>query len=185
MIERVWLTPTLAKEVADHARAAYPAECCGVLAGRGGDVLRVIPVENVSDTPESAFAMSPAGLASALVSLEREGLALVGFYHSHPKTPPIPSGRDIAGSHYPDAAQLIVSLEGGEAVVAAWRIGVGEVQRLDLFIQSARPDDSQVEPLMLTPFQRIMVVVSGVVAVLVVVVTALALLPPPPELPLN
>ncbi len=181
---RVWLTLDLARQMTDHAQAESPRECCGLLAGRGGDVREAIPVENISPTPENAFVMSPIGLARALTGLERHELELVGFYHSHPTTPPIPSGRDVAESYYPDAAQVIISLKDGSPALAAWRIKPGEVQRLDLFVQSARPSDTDSEPLTLSGFQRMMVVIGGLTAAVVVIITALSLLPPSPVLPL-
>lgn len=177
---RVWLTPESARTLTDHALAETPHECCGVLAGHQGDVHEVIPVKNVSPTPETAFEMSPLGLAQTLMGLEKRGLKLVGFYHSHPKTLPIPSGRDIAESHYPDAAQLIISLKHGTPELAAWRIDIGEVERVDLFIQSTRPLDTDSEPERLSLFQRTMTVIGGLVAAAVVIIVALSLLPPPP-----
>lgn len=179
---RVWLTPELASRIADHARQVNPHECCGVLGGRGGDVLVVLPVENVSPTPETAFEMSPEGLARALMGLERHGLSLVGFYHSHPRTPPIPSGRDIAEAHYPDAAQVLVSLRHGDVELAAWQIRYGGVERLELVVDSARPPDWVGDDLRPSGFERVMTVVAGIVAMAVVIGLALALLPPPPVL---
>jgi proteasome lid subunit RPN8/RPN11 len=180
---RVWLTPELAQQLATHACAETPHECCGVLVGQGGDVREAIPVENVSPTPQTAFVMSPVDLARALTGLEKRGLALVGFYHSHPQTEPIPSGRDVAESLYPDVAHLIISLKDESSpAVMAWRIGVGEVERLELFIQSARPLDTDSEPVRLSGFQRAMTVIGGLVAAAVVIITALSLLPPPPLL---
>lgn len=181
---RVWLTPELARTLANHAQTESPHECCGVLAGQDGDVREVIPVENVSPTPQTAFKMSPHGLARALTGLEKRGLYLVGFYHSHPQTEPIPSGRDIAESHYPDAAQVIISLRHESPELAAWRIGVAEVERLELFVQSTLPLDTDSEPFTLSPFQRVMVIIGGLIAAVLVIVVAISLLPPPPELPL-
>lgn len=177
---RLWLTPELARALAQHAQTESPQECCGVLAGQSGDVREIIPIKNVSPTPKVAFEMSPHELAQALTGLERRGLTLVGFYHSHPQTAPIPSGRDIAESHYPDAAYVIISLQGGTPALAAWRIGTGEIDRLELFIQATRPSPSDSEPLTLSNFQRAMTILGGLAAAAVVIGVALSLLPPPP-----
>ena len=40
------------------------------------------------------------------------GLDLLGFYHSHPHSVPVPSPTDLAESTYPDALQIIVGLSG-------------------------------------------------------------------------
>jgi proteasome lid subunit RPN8/RPN11 len=181
-MRRVWLTPEAAESIARHAKAAFPHECCGVLLGdAAGDVREVVAVENVSPTPETAFVMDAAGLARVLGGLGRRGRVLVGFYHSHPRTPAIPSGRDIAEAHYPDAVQVIVSLRGQAPEVMAWRIAAGAVERVPLLIQASRPeDDRQTEPDRLTRQQRIVTVLGGVVAALLVIGVALSLLPPPP-----
>ena len=43
------LNETLAEEIRREGERAYPAECCGVLAGRAGEVkevVRLVPTRN-------------------------------------------------------------------------------------------------------------------------------------------
>jgi proteasome lid subunit RPN8/RPN11 len=77
--------------------------------------------------------MDPAELIAALRSLRESGDELAAIYHSHPRGPAEPSGRDIREAHYPDAAYLIVSLEHAETpVTRAFRIIDGRSYEIEL-----------------------------------------------------
>lgn len=104
-----------------HAAAALPAECCGALigaaAGRRIDVRTAIPLQN--DAPQGRFHID----AGVVRRLERQatgaGVALVGFYHSHPQGPSTPSPADLELA-CPGYVHLIVG--GQEGNVRAWRL---------------------------------------------------------------
>jgi proteasome lid subunit RPN8/RPN11 len=51
----------------------------------------------------------------------RRGLAVVGFYHSHPRSPAEPSATDLSEASYPDHLYLIVSLAAEPPDVAVFR----------------------------------------------------------------
>ena len=88
--------------------AERPNEACGLLAGTGGDVRRVYPVENVAHSP-TVYEMNPAGQIAAFLELEAQGWELSGIYHSHPAGPAVPSPTDIAKAYYPDSVYVIIS----------------------------------------------------------------------------
>jgi proteasome lid subunit RPN8/RPN11 len=97
----------------EHARAALPRECCGVLIGTGASVLEAIRVRNIADDP-NRFELDPQGHIDARRSARARGLDVVGFYHSHPHSEPEPSPTDLANAAYPDHLFLIVRpLSGG------------------------------------------------------------------------
>lgn len=100
---------TLAAEMIAHARAGVPNEVCGVLAGNGGVLTAVYPVTNL-DPDSRRYLMDPKGLLYAMLDCERRGWDLLGFYHSHPTSPPFPSETDLAMAFYPDHYYAIVSL---------------------------------------------------------------------------
>lgn len=93
--------------------AAMPEEACGILVGRfsaadtsdpsaGGDatILQVSglhPIANISPTPSNRFAFSPEDWIRAHYDMQKNRQSLVGFYHSHPATPPVPSAADREG----------------------------------------------------------------------------------------
>jgi proteasome lid subunit RPN8/RPN11 len=125
------LAPGILEAVNDHARAAYPNEGCGLLAGRNA-AERFIPMKNVSPS-ETHYEMDPAELIRALRDLRGAGDALIAIYHSHPHGPAQPSTTDVERAYYPEAAHLIVSLADLERpLAAAFRIIAGEVLPIEV-----------------------------------------------------
>lgn len=76
-----------------HARQSAPNECVGVLQGRGQVVARVRPLQTVRATPNS-FVADPLDYAEVEEESEQHGVAVIGYYHSHPIGPATPSLRD-------------------------------------------------------------------------------------------
>jgi proteasome lid subunit RPN8/RPN11 len=107
-------TVTIARAALDavvaHARETAPAECCGLLLGRDGLVVEAIPTVNVAEDREARFVIDPKGHIDGRREARRRGLAVTGFYHSHPRSAARPSATDRAEASYPDHLYLIVSL---------------------------------------------------------------------------
>lgn len=95
--------------VVAHARAAAPAECCGVLIGRGDEVVEAVPTRNAADQP-TRFLIDPQDHFDAIRAARRRQLDVVGYYHSHPHSRAVPSATDLAEANYPDHLSLIVGL---------------------------------------------------------------------------
>jgi proteasome lid subunit RPN8/RPN11 len=93
-----------------HAREAAPTECCGLLVGRGDEVMEAVRARNVADEPATRFLIDPVDHFAALRRARERGLEVVGFYHSHPASAPEPSPRDVAEFTYPGHLYAIVSL---------------------------------------------------------------------------
>jgi proteasome lid subunit RPN8/RPN11 len=90
-----------------QARAAYPRECCGLLAGQGGAVLRRYEITNVY-AGNDFFEMESHEQAAALDEIwERQGWDLLAIYHSHPDSVAYPSRRDIAIAHWPETTEPV------------------------------------------------------------------------------
>ncbi|MET0400499.1 MAG: M67 family metallopeptidase [Longimicrobiaceae bacterium] len=110
-----------------HAAAAYPEECCGFLLGRepGGAraVARAVPAENRWEGGRGARFLIPADAVRRVeAEAAGEGLALVGFYHSHPDGRPEPSGLDREHA-WPWYSYLIVAAaRGGAGEARSWRL---------------------------------------------------------------
>jgi proteasome lid subunit RPN8/RPN11 len=82
-----------------HGRAAYPEECCGALLGRGGEsgaeVVEAEPVANARRARRERRFRIEADDYRRLEALARDrGRDLLGFYHSHPDHPAVPSEYD-------------------------------------------------------------------------------------------
>src|SRR5262245_41454334 len=87
--------------VVAHAREAAPTECCGLLVGRGTEILSARPARNIAVQP-TRFLIDPKDHIDGRREARGQGLDVVGFYHSHPHSPPDPSATDRAEADYPD-----------------------------------------------------------------------------------
>ena len=95
-----------------HAREAAPDECCGLLVGAVGSVTDAVPVPNLD--PRDHIALNRR--------LRGTGRGVVGCYHSHPDSPPVPSPSDIAEAAYPEFLWVIVSLQPPAPALAGYRL---------------------------------------------------------------
>jgi proteasome lid subunit RPN8/RPN11 len=83
-----------------HLESSYPNEGGGFLLGqRDGETVRVteaIEIENVFEAGEQyhRYAMTPLDWSRLEDEADSRGLNLVGYFHSHPDSPAIPSDFD-------------------------------------------------------------------------------------------
>ena len=111
-----------------HARECAPAECCGLLGGRGASVESVYRLRNVARDPAVAYEAAPEELFDAQRLMRARGETLVGIYHSHPRSSdPAPSPTDVRLAFYPAAVYFIIGFdERGGCVLGAFRISERE-----------------------------------------------------------
>jgi proteasome lid subunit RPN8/RPN11 len=116
-----------------HARDEAPGECCGLLIGHRGAIVRAVRARNARPGPRT-YLIDPRDHFAAIRSARSEGMDIVGFYHSHPASAPEPSPTDraeaVAGDHY----YLIVTPDeaaGGPVVAAYWLLD-GNFRAVDL-----------------------------------------------------
>ncbi len=107
--------------VVAHAREAAPAECCGLLIGSQACVVDAVRTRNIADDPVSRFLVDPKDHIDGRREARRRSLDVVGFYHSHPRSPAAPSARDRADATYPEELYLIVSLMADPPEVRVFR----------------------------------------------------------------
>ncbi|HLP04957.1 MAG TPA: M67 family metallopeptidase [Paludibacter sp.] len=104
-----------------QAYAELPNEACGLLTGKGNEVVKQHIMTNV-DRSNEHFSFDPAEQFQVLRAARSEGLEIVANYHSHPGTPSRPSVEDIRLAYDPDILYLIVSLAAEIPVLKAFRI---------------------------------------------------------------
>ena len=170
---------TVARQIADHAATAAPAEACGLLAGQSGTIALALPVKNIATAPTSQFQLDPQEQLRALKAIDEKGFALQGIYHSHPNSAPIPSDEDIRCATEERLLQLIVSLQQPKPQMKLWRIAGGAVNPLELIY------DTELTPLYddaLKPAQQAALIAVGIASLLILLVIALSLLPPAPKI---
>jgi [CysO sulfur-carrier protein]-S-L-cysteine hydrolase len=97
-----------------HAREEAPLECCGLLLGAGTLIDECVRSHNLNAS-ETTFLVDPAEHFAALRRVRRERREILGAYHSHPRSPAVPSRTDLEQASYPEFVYVIVSLAYPEA----------------------------------------------------------------------
>jgi len=95
------------KDIAAHAELTVPDECCGLLVGTSTGIVDSVRSANLADDPTRRFLIDPKTHIETRRRASERGLAVVGFYHSHPLSAPVPSVTDLEGASYPDHWYLI------------------------------------------------------------------------------
>jgi len=106
------------REMVAHARATYPDECVGAMLGRVEDgekeVLIAMRLQNASAGSQRArYELRPEDLLAADKEARRQGLDLVGIYHSHPDCGAYFSETDLKNS-CPWYSFIVLSIQKGE-----------------------------------------------------------------------
>jgi proteasome lid subunit RPN8/RPN11 len=108
----------------DHARAAYPRECCGILLGveqAGGQrvVTSAFPSRNSYEGDQSdRFVIDPRDQVRASLKCRSEDIDILGFFHSHPDCDAYFSATDLKHS-WPWYSNVVLSVRHGELAGAA------------------------------------------------------------------
>ena len=109
-----------------EAEGAYPDECCGALFGRITGEVKIIseifPLANARepDARGRRFAIEADEVMKAERAAAKKGLAVLGFYHSHPDHPAQPSDYDREHA-LPVWSYPIVSVVSGRATeMTSW-----------------------------------------------------------------
>lgn len=108
-----------------HAEAHSPEECCGILVGRVSphlsEVHDVLPSRNVAEDRRRRYDIDPRQLLDAHREARLTGRDVVGYFHSHPASPAVPSRTD--GAHaWPNTSYVILGLEDGRVTsLRSWR----------------------------------------------------------------
>lgn len=130
------LSATHRTALRDHALAAYPKECCGLLIGRDAEsggageaapyaallVTKVLPSVNQDPAGGArAFEVDPELILTWHKRLRGTSERIVGHYHSHPDEPARPSATDLERAWEPGMIWLIVGVGRGLAEIAAFQ----------------------------------------------------------------
>jgi len=101
-------------EIREHGVRDYPYECCGLLLGRFEPDVKVVtetfPISNAREesAKRNRFLIAPEELMRGERYAREHDLEVVGFYHSHPDSPAVPSQYDLEHA-WPTYSYIIVS----------------------------------------------------------------------------
>ena len=127
------ISQDLYDEIVAHAREDAPNECCGMVASRDGEAVRVYRAANAAASP-LRYEIDGAEQFRIQMAIDDEGLDLGAIYHSHTRTPPYPSQTDINLAFYPEALYVIVGLASKEPDMRAYEIRDGKVSETKMVI---------------------------------------------------
>lgn len=124
-----------------HCVDGYPNEACGFLGGPPGVAENLYPLPNAAASPVY-YRPGDREMIAAINHIDELDHELVGIFHSHVASAPVPSPTDRREAHYPDAVYVIVSLADMDFPVTKgylirksdWRDETGEVEEVELVI---------------------------------------------------
>ncbi|MGD0388907.1 MAG: M67 family metallopeptidase [Tepidisphaeraceae bacterium] len=126
------LSPEQVGQIEREGAAAYPNECCGAMLGRdvadASGVRRVVarlaPLSNsfAADEQYHRFSLDARELMQLEKRAAEAGLAVLGFYHSHPNNPAQPSETDRRHA-WPFYSYVIVAIAGRQPIdLTSWQL---------------------------------------------------------------
>ncbi|MFS0857070.1 Mov34/MPN/PAD-1 family protein [Paenibacillus taichungensis] len=90
-----YIPSSVEQEMSKYMFASLPLEACGVVLGEaaagGIRISRFQPIRNVAPDPLHHFSLEDAEWIRCLFNEPQ----LIGLFHSHPRTTPIPSNEDL------------------------------------------------------------------------------------------
>ena len=116
--EAVKIRGVVLTSLRQHARERPAEECCGLLLGTGDTVSALVATANTAADPRRRYEIDAATHFNAIRLARRDGLEVIGAYHSHPRSAPIPSATDQAEAF---DAFLFVIVGGRPEEIRAWR----------------------------------------------------------------
>jgi len=129
----------VAEQLLAHARSELPNEACGLLSGdlASGSATAFHPARNSEASP-LRYNVHPDDLVRIVFAIEEEGQDLVAIFHSHTRSPAVPSATDRRTAQYPDAYYVLATLADPDAgpadALRAWLIRAGESAEVPLRI---------------------------------------------------
>ena len=127
-----------------HTSRESPRECCGLLLGTSEEIAEAVSASNVAAEPLRTYEISPVEHLAQIRrcrELTQSGTAMsvVGAYHSHPRSAPVPSPTDLAQAF----EEFLYVIAGpadtaGSLEIRAYRLTNGRFEVVELFAVEPR-----------------------------------------------
>jgi proteasome lid subunit RPN8/RPN11 len=125
---------SMVDELLAHACGDAPNECCGLIASKDGEAVKLYRATNAEASPVR-YGLDPAEQYRIMKEIDEHGWTLGAIYHSHTRSPAYPSQTDVNLAFYPEALYLIVSVETPERPdLRAFKIVEREIDEVELSI---------------------------------------------------
>ena len=120
----------VAEALLTHARSELPNEACGLVAGSfdeagAGSATTFHPARNAEASP-LRYNVHPEDLVRIVFAIDEAGQDLVAIFHSHTRSPAVPSATDRRTAQYDRPFYLLATLgipdAPPESALRAWRI---------------------------------------------------------------
>jgi proteasome lid subunit RPN8/RPN11 len=116
-------------QITQHGERDYPHECCGLLLGSFSresvkTISEVYPISNAREekAKRNRFLIRPEELMRGERYASERGVDVIGFYHSHPDHPAVPSQFDLEHA-WPLYSYVIVAVSAGSSAdVRSWQM---------------------------------------------------------------
>jgi proteasome lid subunit RPN8/RPN11 len=135
------LTTEQRSAIASHGERDYPYECCGLLLGQFANTglkicNEIYPISNAREeaAQRNRFLIRPEELLRGEQHAAAKGLDIVGFYHSHPDHPAVPSTYDLEHA-WPAYSYIVIAIKSGRT---------GELRSWELQTDRTRFDEEEI-----------------------------------------
>ena len=123
------ITRHLCRNIRAEGEATYPDECCGIMLGTvdaegARTIAELQSIHNARESGERSrrFLIEADDIVRAERLALGKGLDIIGFYHSHPDNPALPSAYDREHA-LPWYAYVIVAVAQGRArAISCWKL---------------------------------------------------------------
>lgn len=122
-------------QITRNAETEYPDECCGLILGKleadhSKTVGFILPVSNARENKDkhNRFLITSEDFMRGEMFARKKQLDVLGFYHSHPDHPAVPSDYDREHA-WPIYSYLIISVAHGKAdSITSWELDASRLK---------------------------------------------------------
>jgi len=130
----LYIPDRILRQMITLAKTEAPLEACGLLTGQDNNVTKLYPMTNIDKSPDH-FMMEPEEQFAVVKQMRKEGLKMLGIFHSHPNSPARLSDEDMRLALTPNVVYVILSLKEQEKPeIKAFKVDNGKTEEAHLSI---------------------------------------------------